>query len=49
MKIIYLIGDATKLEKGEQYIIGFDYNSPEAIDYKNIQQIQDFIDKKFNT
>ena len=49
MIIIKSVGDAQKLNKGDQYIIGFDFQNPTSMDVKKIEQIQNFIDKKFNT
>ncbi len=49
MIIIKSIGEAQKLNKGDQYIIGFDFQNPINMNIKKIEQIQDFIDRKFNT
>ena len=49
MIIIKSVGDAQKLNKGDQYIIGFDFQNPINMNIKKIEQIQDFIDRKFNT
>jgi hypothetical protein len=49
MIIINSVANATKLNKGDQYIIGFNFNSPESMDIKKMEQIQKFIDNKFNT
>ena len=49
MIIIKSIGEAQKLNKGDQYIIGFDFQNPINMNIKKIEQIQNFIDKKFNT
>ena len=49
MIIIKSIGEAQKLNKGDQYIIGFDFQNPINMNIKEIEQIQDFIDRKFNT
>jgi len=49
MIIINSIGDAQKLNKGDQYIIGFDFQNPINMNIKKIEQIQSAIEKEFDS